>query len=308
MAIFARAATKAFDQGVGTLAVGAHILQLGAGRANSGVSVTTDRAMAYAAFWAAVRLLSEDQAKLPLSVHEALPDGSSRPAPGHPIERAIRYAANPEMSAFDLRQTSMVHGLTWGNSYAFKQRDANGYVRQLWLLSTDRMVVDRDDAGELDYRYTRKNGTLEHLGRGQVFHVPGLSWDGLVGYSIIRQARETVGLGLAAEEHGARFFGQGATASFVLASPNRLSDDSLKRLNAQVKAERTGLKNSWEPWVLEEGLEPKTLSIPNDDAQWLETRKHQVTDIARWFRIPRTSSPTSSARPTTTSSTSRSNT
>jgi HK97 family phage portal protein len=119
-----------------------------------------------------------------------------------------------------------------------------------------------------------------------VLHVPGLSWDGIKGYSVIANARETIGLGLAAEEHGARFFGAGATTNFVLSSPNKLSDDAIKRLKGQVKAEKTGLQNAWEPWILEEGLEPKTLSMPNDDAQWLETRKHQVSDIARWFRLP----------------------
>lgn len=286
MGIFARAATKAYNQGVGTLAVGAHIMQMGAGRSVTGISITTDRAMRFAAFWSAVRILSEDQAKLPLQVHELLPNGTTQPAPQHPIERPIRYQANPEMSAFTMRETGMAHGLTWGNSYCYKQRDGLGYVRQLWPLATDRMDVDRDSDGDLRYQFTRRNGTVEELTRQEVFHVPGLSWDGVTGYSVIRQARETIGLGLAAEEHGARFFGNGATSSFVLATPNKLSDDGIRHLKDQLKNERTGLSNAWKPWVLEEGLEPKTLSMPNDDAQWLETRKHQVTDIARWFRLP----------------------
>lgn len=286
MGVFARAVNKAFDQGVGTLAAGAHIIQIGGGRSVTGLSITTDKAMRYSAFWSAVRILSEDQAKLPLMVHEQKPDGSNRPAPEHPLERVIRYQANPQMSAFTMRETGMAHDLTWGNSYSMIGRDGTGTIRELWPLAADRMEVERNDAGDRVYRFTRINGQQEELGATQVFHVPGLSWDGVRGYSVIRQARETIALGLAAEEHGGRFFGNGATSNFVLSTDVALSKDSWDHLNAQVKDEKSGLSNAWKPWILEEGLKPVITSMPNDDAQWLETRKHQVTDIARWFRIP----------------------
>lgn len=286
MGLFVRAAVKAFDQGVGTVAAGAHIIQVGSGRSVTGLSITTDKAMRYSAFWSAVRILSEDQAKLPLGVFELRDDGSSKPAPQHPVERVIRYRANPQMTAFTMRETGMAHDLTWGNTYAAIARDGIGYVRELWPLAADRMEVERNAAGELVYDFTRVNGTHEQLTATEVFHVPGLSWDGVKGYSIISQARETIGLGLAAEEHGARFFGNGATTNFVLSTDKTLSDNALKRLAGQVKNEKTGLSNAWKPWVLEEGLKPVTTSMPNDDAQWLETRRHQVTDVARWFRIP----------------------
>ena len=109
MAMFARAAAKAFDQGIGTLAAGGHILQLAGGRSVTGLSITTDKAMRYSAFWSAVRLLSEDQAKLPLGVHEQLDDGTNRPAPRHPLEQVIRYQANPQMTAFTWREVGMAH-------------------------------------------------------------------------------------------------------------------------------------------------------------------------------------------------------
>lgn len=287
MGIFARAAAKAFDQGAGTLAVGAHIINIGAGRSASGISITTDRALKYSAFWAAVRILSEDMAKLPLGVFEEMPDGSHRPAPEHPVNRVIRYQANPQMSAFTWREVGMAHLVTWGNSYSLKVRDGMGRLRELWPLATDRMEVERDPTtGELRYRYTRVNGTQVDLTQSQVFHVPGLSWDGVQGYSLIKMARETIGLGLATEEHGSRFFSNGVTTNFVLSTDNKLSDDAHKHLDEQVKDDKTGLTKAWEPWVLEEGLKPIPLSMPNDDAQWLETRKHQVTDISRWSRVP----------------------
>jgi len=286
MGIFARAAVKAFDQGVGTLAVGAHILQLGAGKSATGISITTDKALRYAAFWAAVRILAESIATLPLNIIRLAPDGSRQVVRTHPVHRLLHDVANPQMTAYTFKEVAMTHVATWGSGFALKVRDGAGQLRQLWPLAPERTDVERDPTGELEFRYTRSNGQQVTLTAADVFYVPGLSWDGVKGYSIIRQARETIGLGLAAEEHGARFFGNGATTSFVLTTPNKLSDDAARHLSDQLKDEKTGLSNAWKPWVLEEGLEPKVLSMPNDDAQWLETRKHQVTDIARWFRIP----------------------
>jgi HK97 family phage portal protein len=286
MAMFARAATKAFDQGIGTLAAGAHIAQLVGGRSVTGLSITTDKAMRYSAFWSAVRILSEDQAKLPLGVHERLRDGTNRPAPEHSLHNVIHHQANPQMTAFTWREVGMAHDLVIGNTYSMIARDGTGAVRELWPLAADRMETERLATGILRFRYQRVDGSTVDLDSQDVFHVPGLSWDGVKGYSVIRQARETIGLGLAAEEHGARFFGNGATTNFVLGTDTKLSQTAIDHLADQIKDKKTGLSNAWKPWVLEEGLKPFTLSMPNDDAQWLETRKHQVTDVCRWFRIP----------------------
>lgn len=306
--LFARATTKAFDQGVGTLAAGAHAISSGGGRSVTGLSITTDRALRYSAFWAAVRVVSEDVAKVPFGVFQKVQIGDRTAAkadPGHPVDRVIRYMANPTLTAFTWREVSTAHALTWGNAYSLKVRDGMGALRELHLLAPDRMDVDRvaDEtigwtlspagepqrvvfaAGDLRYRYTRTSGQTVDLTRSQVLHVPGLSWDGIKGYSVIRLARETIGLGLAAEEHGARFFGQGATSSFVLGTDAKLSDTAWDHIEGQLLDERVGLSNAWKPWVLEEGLKPHNISMPNDDAQWLETRTHQIRDIARWFRL-----------------------
>ncbi|HEV8545019.1 MAG TPA: phage portal protein, partial [Candidatus Limnocylindrales bacterium] len=289
MVSFARAAAasmKLFDQGVGTLAAGAHIAQVGTGRSATGLSINTDKAMKYAAFWSAVRILAESMASLPLNVMRHTIDGADI-VRDHPVHRLIHDLANPQMSAYTWREVGMTHVTTWGMAYSLKVRDGTGNVRELWPLAPDRMdPVGRNSVGDLTFRYHRTDGQTADLTASDVFYLPGLSWDGIQGYSIIRNARETIGLGLAAEEHGSRFFSNGATTNFVLGTDSKLSDDSWKHLDSQVKDEHTGLSNAWAPWVLEEGLKPFDLSMPNDDAQWLETRKHQVTDIARWFRIP----------------------
>lgn len=290
MGIFVRAATKVFDQGVGTIAAWSHAGQMGqisGGRSFTGLSITTDKAMRYAAFWAACRILSEDVAKLPLGVYRRGPKGSEQ-ASDHPLDRVIRYQANPQMSSFVWRQVGMLHDLTWGNAYSMIGRDQGGHgaIRELWPLATDRMTTGRDDAGDLTFKYQRQNGQTADLDPKDVFHVPAFSWDGLSGYSIIRQARESIGLGLATEEHGARFFGNGATSNFVLATDNALSETAFEHLETSIDTEHTGLTNSWRPWILEEGLKPVPITMPHDDAQWLETRNHQVVDMARWFRLP----------------------
>jgi HK97 family phage portal protein len=288
MGMFARAATKAFDQGIGTIAAGGHVIQLGGGRSFTGLSITTDKAMRYSAFWAGCRILSEDVAKLPLGVYRQEPDGSRTQVPDHPLDRVIRYQWNPRMTSFTGRQVGMLHDLTWGNAFNMIGRDQNGRgaIRELWPLATDRMTIHQSPVGELGYRYQRLDGTVVELDPPDVFHVPAFSWDGINGYSVIRQARESIGLGLATEEHGARFFGNGATSNFVLATDATLSPTALGHINESIDTERTGLTNSWRPWVLEEGLKPVTIAMPHDDAQWLETRNHQVVEIARWFRLP----------------------
>lgn len=307
MGIFARAATKAFDQGVGTLAAGAHIVQIGGGKSVTGLTITTDKALRYSAFWGAVRIISEDIAKLPAGVFRQRTDRGADPVRDHPIDRIVRYQANPQTTAFTWREVTMAHALTWGNGYGLQVRDGIGSLRQIWNLAPDRMEVDRVTsdvmgqaidpqtgaymdvpfaAGDLRYRYKRSSGQIVDLRQADVFHVPGLSWDGLKGYSVVRMARDSVGLGLATEEHGGRFFEKGATTAFMLGTDKALSDNAHRRLLNKIKTEKAGLQNAWEPWILEEGLKPLEISMPNDDAQWLETRKHQINEIARWFRLP----------------------
>lgn len=285
MGLFARAARKAFDQGIGTLQVGGHLFQIGGTATAAGVRVDTDKAMRYSAFWSAVRILSDSVAMLPLNVYIRQPDGSRTVDHDHPVQKVMKFVANPEISAFRLKQTGMAHVATQGNFVAAAAYDDLGRLQELWPLAPERMNIERKD-GDLKYTYTRVNGTQEELGKAEVFHVPGLSWDGVRGYSVLRNARESVGLGLAAEEHGSRVFSNGAASSFVLATDNALSDAAMTHLGDQIREEKAGLRNAWKPWILEEGLKPVQISMPNDDAQWLETRKHQVTEIARWFRIP----------------------
>jgi HK97 family phage portal protein len=286
MAIFARAATKIFDQGVGTLAAGGHIWQLGWGtRSASGVNVTLDKALTLAAFWAGVRVLSESVAVLPLSVFRLGADDTRTPAKDVSLWPVLHGSPNPQMTSFVWREVSMMHLVTWGNAYSMIGRDGLGRVRELWPLSPDRMAVTRE-TGALVYRYTRLNGEVVELDPANLLHVPGLSWDGIVGYTALRYYREVIGLGLAAQEHGATFFHNGATSTFALTHPKTLSDPARKHLEDSVTSKHSGTENAWRPWILEEGMSLEQLTMPNDDAQWLETRKFQKADVATMLRLP----------------------
>lgn len=284
MGIVATAVRKAFDQGVGTLAAGQHIWQLPIGRSTTGISITEDRALAFSAFWAAVRVLAESVAILPMSVIR-LDDGGARATDaGHPVHRVVHWMANPWTTAYVWRETAMAHVLVWGNAYSLKVRGRDGLAG---LVNLDPARVEIvGSPPDHEYHYRRLDGAELVWPASDVLHIRGIGGDGLRGWSLIHYARETIGLGLATEEHGARYFGQGAIVPFVLSMPGRISTEALERLRRQIREERSGLGHAWEPWILEEGMQPKELTMPHEDAQWLQTRRFQVTEIARWFRLP----------------------
>lgn len=253
----------------------------------AGVTVTPARGLQYAAVYAAVRVLSEGVAMLPLVLYERLQPRGKQRAPGHSLYPILHDAPNPEMTAFEFRETMMGHLVLWGNAYAEIEYDRAGRVMGLWPLRPDKMKVKRKDK-RLVYEYTLPNGRLAEpaLQPDQVFHVRGLGSNGIVGYSPITLARQSIGLGLATEEFGSRFFGNGARPGVVLEHPGKLGDEAYGRLKTSWAGRHQGLKNAHRVAILEEGMGVKEVGIPPEDAQFLETRKFQVTEIARIYRIP----------------------
>jgi HK97 family phage portal protein len=199
---------------------------------------------------------------------------------------------NPEMSAFSFRETLMTHLLLWGNAYAQIIRNGRGEVLALYPLMPDRMVVDRDARGRIYYEYTRSDADAKTLGKKSsvllmpedVFHIPGLGFDGLVGYSPIAMAKRAVGLGLACDEYGAAFYANGAQPGGVLEHPGVVKNP--QRVRDSWNAIYQGAKNAHKVAILEEGMSYKPISINPQEAQFLETRKFQIDEIARIFRVP----------------------
>ena len=261
------------------------------GNSTSGKRVNERSAMQMTAVYSCVRILSEAVASLPLHFYKYEESGSKVKAIEHPLYRLLHDEPNPEMTSFVFRETLMTHLLLWGNAYAQVIRNGKGEVIALYPLMPDRMKVDRDEHGALYYEYqvssgdapTTRGGTVK-LTPDEVMHIPGLGFDGLVGYSPIAMAKNAIGLAIAAEEYGSKFYANGAAPSGVLEHPGTLKDPS--KVRDSWSQTFGGSANSHKVAVLEEGMKYTPISISPNEAQFLETRKFQIDEIARIFRVP----------------------
>ncbi len=261
------------------------------GSSTAGKRVNERSAMQMTTVYSCVRILSEAVASLPIHVYKYNESGGKEKALDHPLYFLLHDEPNPEMTSFAFRETLMTHLLLWGNAYAQIIRNGKGEVIGLYPLMPDRMTVDRDDKGQLYYEYmlssddaqTMKGSTVI-LKPKDVLHIPGLGFDGLVGYSPIAMAKNAIGLAIAAEEYGSKFYANGAAPSGVLEHPGTLKDPS--RVRESWQATFGGSANSNKVAVLEEGMKYTPISISPNEAQFLETRKFQIDEIARIFRVP----------------------
>lgn len=262
------------------------------GRTTSGKPVNERTAMQTTAVYACVRILAEAVASLTLHVYEYQDDGGKKLVHDHPLYYLLHDEPNPEMTSFVFRETLMSHLLIWGNAYAQIIRDGAGRVLGLYPLLPDKMDVQRDDRGNIYYVYSRnsdENPMFKEYGdirlkAEDVFHIPGLGFDGLIGYSPIAMAKNAVGMTLACEEYGASFFANGANPGGVLEHPGVLKDPS--KVRESWNSVYRGVNNAHKIAVLEEGMKYQQIGIPPEEAQFLETRKFQINEIARLYRIP----------------------
>lgn len=261
------------------------------GGSTSGKRVNERSAMQMTAVYSCVRILSEAIASLPLHVYKYNENGGKEKAVDHPLYFLLHDEPNPEMTSFVFRETLMTHLLLWGNAYAQIIRNGKGEVVALYPLMPDRMTVNRDSNGQLYYEYQVSkddaltvNGSTVLLKPNDVLHIPGLGFDGLVGYSPIAMAKNAIGMAIACEEYGAKFFANGANPSGVLEHPGTLKDPG--RVRDSWNAAFGGSGNAHKVAVLEEGLKYTPISISPNEAQFLETRKFQIDEIARIFRVP----------------------
>lgn len=261
------------------------------GGSTAGKPVTERTAMQMTAVYSCVRILAEAIAGLPLHLYRYNGEGGKEKATDHPLYLLLHDEPNPEMSSFVFRETLMTHLLLWGNAYAQIIRNGKGEVVALYPLMPNKMTVDRDENGQLYYTYTRSTeeaATMENgvvtLKPSDVLHIPGLGFDGLVGYSPIAMAKNAIGMAIACEEYGAKFFANGAAPSGVLEHPGTIKDPA--RVRDAWQSQFGGSGNSGKVAVLEEGMKYTPISISPDQAQFLETRKFQINEIARIFRVP----------------------
>ncbi len=261
------------------------------GQSSSGKAVNERTAMQMTAVYAAVRILAEGVASLPLHVYRRGENGDRSKAEDMNLFYLLHDKPNPEMTSFIFREALMCHLLLFGNAYAQVLRNGRGEVAALYPLLPNKMSVERDEKGQLFYRYIRNDseqptmqGNTVILMPSEVLHIPGLGFDGLVGYSPISMTKNAIGLGLAAEEYGSRFFANGAAPAGVLEHPGVIKDVS--KLRESWNETFGGSRNAGKVAILEEGLHFNPISMSPQDSQLLETRQFQLTEIARIFRIP----------------------
>lgn len=260
------------------------------GSSTSGKQVTERSAMQMTAVYACVRILAEAIAGLPVHLYRYTENGGKEKAIDHPLYTILHDEPNPEMSSFVFRETLMTHLLLWGNAYAQIIRNGKGEVVALYPLMPNKMAVDRDEHGQLYYSYQRSNDeAIPESGKvilkpSDVLHIPGLGFDGLVGYSPIAMAKNAIGMAIACEEYGAKFYANGASPGGVLEHPGTIKDP--QKVREAWQSQFGGSQNSGKVAVLEEGMKYTPISISPNEAQFLETRKFQINEIARIFRVP----------------------
>ena len=261
------------------------------GGSTAGKHVNERSAMQMTAVYSCVRILAEAVAGLPLHLYRYTESGGKEKAIDHPLYLLLHDEPNPEMSSFVFRETLMTHLLLWGNAYAQIIRNGKNEVIALYPLMPNKMEVDRDERGQLYYKYQRSNdeaptmeGSSVILKPCDVLHIPGLGFDGLVGYSPIAMAKNAIGMAIACEEYGAKFFANGAQPGGVLEHPGTIKDP--QRVRESWQSTFGGSGNANRIAVLEEGMKYTPIAISPEQAQFLETRKFQINEIARIFRVP----------------------
>jgi len=281
-----RAATQSGGGGV-TITTAAQLseyLSSGAGMSASGAAVTPETAMRVAAVFGCVRIISGAVATMPLALKRRVDARTRQDASDHSLWRVLRKRPNRWMTPSGFRRMMTAHVLLRGNAYALIVRSGNRVV-ELIPLHPDRVrVVQADDLG-LVYTYTRKDGVQATLQQSEVFHLIGLTLDGVNGVSVIQHARESIGLALTAEKHGNTTFANGTVLGAVLKHPKTIGKEAQEALQASLDRYR-GAENAGKTLILEEGMDWTPLGMTAEDAQYIETRKFTRSDIAMFFGVP----------------------
>jgi len=256
----------------------------------SGVAVDESTALNYSPIWCGVFRLSRDVAKLPLEFYRNTKNGGKEKFKEHRLYRILHDEPNPEMSSFKFRETMQALCLLYGNAYAEIVRDGVGRPAGMYPIVPTRVQPMRSDAGRLFYRVTNYSGKQTDLPAANMIHLSSLSTDGIIGHGIVMHARESIGLGVATEKFGASFFGNGTTFGGVVEVPGTLKgpegEQTKENIRKLIEAVHAGVDRAHKILVLGAGSKFTERGTKPNEAQFIETRKFQITETARWLMMP----------------------
>lgn len=254
-------------------------------RAPSGVTVTPDSALGVTTVMACVQLIARALASVPLAVYERVGETGRRPAIEHPLYRLLHDLPNPLMTSFEVRMALFASVLLYGNAYAEVDWDEDGMPAALWPLAPNRVQLWITPERQAYYTVQRDDGRTERRSADRIHHLRGLTLSGSwLGISPLR-ASNAIGLAMATEEFGSRFFGSGAHPSVVLSHPGKLTPEAMRNLRESFERQWSGLGNAHRVAVVGEGVKPEAMRIAPNEAQMLESRMFQVLEIARIFNV-----------------------
>jgi HK97 family phage portal protein len=257
------------------------------GRNPSGIRIDSDTALQSTVVLACARVLAESLASLPLHLYQYLPQGGKAPAKDHPLYRRLHVSPNSWQTSFEWREQQVLWLALWGNSYNLLVPGSAGFATELWPLHPSRMKPERIENGRIRYKYRDERGKEETYTQDQIMHIRWLSDDGLNGMIPVELARDAIGLARACEIHGARFFGNGARPGFVLTTDNDMKPEAATMLRDNWERMHRGADRSSRTAVLFGGLKPHELGgSSNQESQFLETRRFQIEEICRLYRVP----------------------
>lgn len=258
-------------------------------QSQSGKLVTPETALYTSAVFACIRVISETVASLPLMIYRPATGGGKEVFAAHPLYTILHDSPNPYQTHFEFFEMETSHVALRGNAFSVIVRDQKDRIKGFVPLDPNRITVEVGgtfDSPDIIYRYTPQiTGKQETYKASEIWHIKGMSSDGIIGLSPLEMARESIGLAQGAEMHGATYFRNGAQASLVATTPGKLTEDSRKRLTDGLQAAISG-ENRFKVLLLEQGLDAKSIGMSNADSQFLETRQFQVEEIARIFRVP----------------------
>lgn len=263
------------------------VLNRGAGgMTHSGQRINGETPFNLISVRSAISILAQDVASTPLELWRTTGKVREK-AIEHPLYGVLTVAPNGRMTAMEWREAAMVALLTWGNSYAYIQRDEAYRVVALWPLRPDRVLVTLSEDGRLAYRYNPINDTIapQTFDQFDILHVKGLSSDGLVGRTPLFDLREKLGEIKAEERFSQSFYGNGMKRGAAFTHPGTLSDTAFEHLKKQTSDEG-GAEKAWKTLILEEGVTFTEMTFAPEDAQLLQTREFSVEEICRAFNLP----------------------